>query len=431
MKNEFNEIINQLAIKGKELGFYHLSLDEKPFDGRHITVKGKDYLFFSSCSYLGLDIHPALKKASIEAVEKYGVNLSSSRLTVSLGMYEEIEGLLGQIFNKPVYMAPSTSLGHIATIPTLMDKDDAIIMDQQVHNSVKNAVQMVKPEGIHTEILKHNRMDYLETRIQILRQDYKRVWYMADSVYSMFGDVAPFKDMYDFLNKYEQFHLYVDDAHGMSWAGKNGRGYALSKIPFHPKMLMATSTGKGYGSGGGAIIFYDEEQKQLVKNCSSTNIFSGPLQPAVLGAAIASAHIHLSNEIDTLQDDLFERMFYFIQTAAKYGIPVVSNELTPIFFIATGKKEVSYKLAAFLQKEGYYCMTTVFPAVPMKNSGLRLTVHNHLTLKDIDGILGLIAEALPIILREENVTMEEIYEAFSMSPPNKEIITTIERRKIA
>ena len=118
MKNEFNDIINQLAIKGKDLGFYHLSLQDEYFDGRHITVNGKKYLFFSSCSYLGLDTHPALKKASIEAIEKYGVNLSSSRLTVSLGMYEEIENLLGQIFGKPVYMAPSTSLGHIAAIPT-------------------------------------------------------------------------------------------------------------------------------------------------------------------------------------------------------------------------------------------------------------------------------------------------------------------------
>ncbi|HWB63614.1 MAG TPA: aminotransferase class I/II-fold pyridoxal phosphate-dependent enzyme, partial [Chitinophagales bacterium] len=309
MKKEFNEIINQHAINGKALGFYHLFTEDEQFDGKHITVNGNKYKFFSSCSYLGLETHPAMKKAAIEAVEKFGTQFSSSRMTVSMGMYEKLEGLLSEIFGKPTYLAPTTSLGHIAIIPTIMDENDAIIMDQQVHNSVKNAVQMVKPEGVHTEIIKHNRMDHLETRIQILRQNHKRVWYMGDSVYSMFGDVAPFKEIYDLLNRYEDFHFYVDDAHGMSWAGKHGRGYVLSKIPYHPRMILTSSLAKGFGSCGGALAFYDEDQKNLVKNCSSPSIFSGPLQPAVLGASIASAHIHLSDEIDRLQDDLYERMF--------------------------------------------------------------------------------------------------------------------------
>ncbi len=67
--------------------------------------------------------------------------------------------MLEIVFGKPVYVTPSTTLGHIAAIPLLMEKGDAVIMDQQVHNSVKTAVQLIKPEGVHTEIIKHNRMD--------------------------------------------------------------------------------------------------------------------------------------------------------------------------------------------------------------------------------------------------------------------------------
>ena len=432
MKKEFIEIINQHASKGKELGFYHLMTEDDHFDGRIITVNGKPFKFFSSCSYLGLETNEKMKQAAIEAVLKYGTQFSSSRMTVSMGMYEEIESLLGEIMGKPVYLAPTTSLGHIAIIPTIMDENDAIIMDQQVHNSVKNAVQMVKPEGVHTEIIKHNRLDYLETRIQILRQNYSRVWYMADSVYSMYGDVAPFGEIYDFLNKYEQFHLYVDDAHGMSWSGKHGRGYVLSKIPYHPRMIVTSSLAKGFGSCGGLLSFYDEEQKTLIRNASSPSIFSGPLQPAVLGASIASAKIHLSDEIETLQDNLFERIFYFTQTAARFSVPVIQKDMTPIFFVAIGKKEVNYKLSHVLMDAGYYCMNTVFPAVPMKNSGLRITVTNHITLKDIEGILSTIAEALPRIMEEENYSMEEIYRDFGIAPPTRDIIEQpFERRKIA
>jgi len=32
------------------------------------------------------------------------------------------------------------------------------------------------------------------------------------------------------LDKNPQPHLYVDDAHSMSWAGKHGTGYLLSQI---------------------------------------------------------------------------------------------------------------------------------------------------------------------------------------------------------
>ncbi len=254
---------------------------------------------------------------------------------------------------------------------------------------------------------------------------------MADSVYSMFGDGAPFSEISTLLDKYEQFHFYVDDAHGMSWAGKNGRGYALSKMRYHERMIMATSLGKGFGSGGGALIFENEEQKSLIKNCSGPSIFAGPLQPAVLGAAIASAKIHLSDEIDTLQDELFERMFYFQQAAKRYNLPLVGNDLTPIFFIGTGKKEIAYRVSSFLQKEGFYCMTTAFPAVPIKNSGLRLTVHNHLTMQDIDGMLSRIAEILPLALKEQNSSLEEIHEAFGIQPQQHEFIIPIEKRKIA
>lgn len=74
------------------------------------------------------------------------------------------------------------------------------------------------PLNIYVETLKHNRIDYLETRIQILKQTYDRVWYFCDGVYFINGDTAPFKDLWQLLDKYDQFNLYVDDAH------RNGLG---------------------------------------------------------------------------------------------------------------------------------------------------------------------------------------------------------------
>ncbi len=434
MRKEFSEQINKLMNKSRELGLSHLNLENESFDGKHITVKGQTYNYFASCSYLGLETDPRLKQASIEAIERFGTQFSCSRSSAQLGMYEELEGKLGEIFGKPTLLAASTSLGHMSIIPVIMSPSDAIIMDAQCHNSIKNAVQMCKPDGVHVETLKHSRIDLLETRIQILRQNHERVWYMFDGIYSMLGDPSPISDLQDLLNRYEQFNLYVDDAHGMSWTGKHGRGFTLSKMPFHPRMIVTSSLAKGFGSCGGALVFNDEDQKTLIRNCGSSLIFSGPLQPAVLAANIASANIHLSPEIETLQNDLYERMFYFTQTARRLGLPVVNNDMKPIFYIGTGTNEIGYKVTQFLMKEGFYVNHIIFPVVPMKNTGLRIVTTNHHTLQEIHQLLDLIAYALPKFMKEEGYSMEQIYEAFNMTNPQSTAVETAEAallRKIA
>ena len=397
------------------MGLLQLVAEDESTNGRTVTVKGKEMVYFGSCNYLGLETDSRLKEAAIDAIQRYGTQTSYSRAGLSNKLYEELEDKLTKIFGHPTILAPTTSLGHVSTIPVIIGERDALILDHQVHNSVKNAVQMVKAEGIYVETLKHNRIDYLETRIQILRQSYDKVWYFCDGVYSMFGDIAPFDQLWQLLDKYEQFHLYVDDAHGMSWTGQHGRGLALSKMPFHPNMILTTSLAKGFANCGGALVFNNEKQKSFVRNCGSSFIFSGPLQPAVLAASIAAADIHLSSEIETLQNDLFERMLCFIERAKELNIPVVSNELTPIFYIATSKAEVGYKMVKYLMDKGILVHQNVFPTVPVKNSGIRIALTNHITIKDIHSLLDHIAAVFPIFLEEENYTLDEIYEAFNMN----------------
>jgi 7-keto-8-aminopelargonate synthetase-like enzyme len=79
----------------------------------------------------------------------------------------------------------------------------------------------------------------------------------------------------------------------------------------HPKLCLISSLGKGFGAYGAVMVFPEEQQKQIIKFTGSSLIFSGPVYPAVLGAAIASADIHLSPEIYTKQAQQKKRMTYF------------------------------------------------------------------------------------------------------------------------
>jgi len=288
------ETVNRIMSTAKKQGISHLKV-ERLTNGREIQIKGKKLISFGSCSYLGLENERFIQDASIKAIRDYGTQFSCSRSFLGLSLYDELEETLEQMFGHPTIVVSTISLGHIAAIPLLVQPEDVVIMDHQVHASVGNAVQIAKAGGARVEMIRHSNMEMLENRIQKLSKCYKKIWYMADGVYSMYGDKAPVKELYALLEKYDQLHLYIDDAHGMSWTGENGRGFVMNEIDMHPRMIVGASFSKSFASGGGAIICPNPEIKELIMNCGSTIIFSGPIQPAVLAASIASAKFQLKH----------------------------------------------------------------------------------------------------------------------------------------
>jgi 7-keto-8-aminopelargonate synthetase-like enzyme len=394
----------------KELGVIHGHFTDHSLNGRTLQVAGNELFHFANCSYLGLELDHRLKAAATDAIERYGVTFACSRTYLESNLYPILEGKFEQIFEKPCLVAGSTSLGHISSIPNIVQKNDAIILDQQVHHSVQNATLMAKATGIHVEIVRHNRMDILENKIIELSKKHRKIWYMADGVYSMFGDIAPMPTLYEMLNKYEQFHIYIDDAHGMSWAGKHGRGFALSQVGyFHPKMCFITSLGKGFGTGGGVMVFGTELERSFIKNVGSTLIFSGPIPMSMLAASIASADIHLSDEIHLKQTQLQDRMRFFVEKSNELDLPIVRQDHSPICFIGTGPTYTdSLEVGHLLQKDGFFVNVSSYPVVPLKQSGLRITLNITHSHELIEQLLLSIAKRLA----QKNINKTTVMKAF-------------------
>ena len=409
------DIVNQVASIAARLGIVHNNTEDESLDGRHITIGGKKLLYFGSCGYLGLEHDERLKAGAIRAIEKYGTQFSSSRAYVSSVYYRQSEEMLRSMFSdRPVLLLQSLTLGHLSNIPLLVGNDDAVILDSQVHDSVQTAVQLLRTRDIHIEIIRHNRMDMLENRIRVLKNDYKKIWYMCDGVYSMQGDYAPIKELYKLADEYEQLHLYVDDIHGMSWAGPNGAGYVSSQGEFHSRLYLTTGMTKAFGTAGGLLVFPEEKSYQLVKNTSKAFIFSIQMPPSILGATIESARIHLSKEIYSLQEELSDKMHYFNTTAKKLGLPLIKETNSPIGFIGVGKPDVGYNMVRRMMNKGYYFNLSVFPSVSYNNTGLRIPVNRMNTYEDIESLLQEIAIQLPMALEDSQSSMSDIYRHFKL-----------------
>ncbi|MEM6684882.1 MAG: aminotransferase class I/II-fold pyridoxal phosphate-dependent enzyme, partial [Bacteroidota bacterium] len=364
----------------------------------------KKHLNFSSCSYLGLALDERVINGAIDGVKRFGTSFPTSRSFVTMGYLDELEMKLEQLFGYSCIVTTSTSLAHAAFLPLFIHEKDAFICDHQVHTSIRVASEIVRAKGCLADVVRHNSIEILEEKIKTHSKTHRNVWYFADGVYSMYGDKAPIKELNRLLDTYENFHVYIDDAHGMSWTGDNGKGYVLREAALHPRMVLSTSLGKAFGSIGGVLVCNNPEIKKTIKACGSSFIFSSPVPPSVIGASIASADIHLSEEMHTLQSGLQNRIQYFKQLAFDTQLPILGEGNTPIFFIPSGNPETTFQLSKRLMDCGFYQSSAVYPSVPFNSGGVRLTLTNWLEMEDIQRMVATLYVEREKILHQEKIS---------------------------
>lgn len=412
--NNHLNTIDSLFTDAKDRGVLHLNSSAGLVAGRKIFIQGGEHLNFGSLGYLGLETDERLKEGAINYVEQYGTQSVMSRTYISTSIVNEMEETLETMFGFPTLVYSRASTAHISVIPTLVDRNDAIVLDQQAHFSIQTASQLMRQKGVTIEMVRHNNLEMLEKKIVELSATKEKIWYMADGVYSMFGDVAPMAELQALAEKYPKLWLYVDDCHGMSWTGKHGNGYVLNAAPMHERMILISTMAKGYGVHGGIAVFPNEELHRKVKVFGGPLSYSLPLSPADLGACMASAKIHLSDEIYQMQHELRERITYCNELLDASGLPVVSNPDTPIYFIGMGQPKVGYNMVSRLLQEGIYLNPSFFPMVPVKATGLRFGLTRNHEPEDLKTLVDAIAYHFPKALEEEGRTENQVRKAFRL-----------------
>lgn len=419
--NDYLDAVEVFLSTAKKNGVLCLTAATKPIEGSIIEVNGKEVVNFGSCSYLGMEFDKRLKSAAIEGIHKYGTQFSSSRGYMSIGLYKELETVLEQVFGSTCVVASTTTLAHFGTIPVLVKDKDAVIFDHQVHSSVQTAISLLKSRDITIESIRHNNMEMLEEAIVRLLNNHDSVWYMADGIYSMFGDHCPVEDLQRLLDKYKNFKIYIDDAHGMSWYGDKGKGYALSHFKPSEQVVVLVSLSKAFGCGGAAVILHSQELKDQLLICGGTFIFSGPIQPAVLSAALASAKLHLEPEFKQIQQELWENIWLAKRLVTELDLPIVSYSETPVFFIGLGHFGLTNELIEKLLDKGHYINIGCFPAVSTKKSGLRITITRKQSKEQIKALFYDIKMLLDELLTKHDHSYELIYRAFGEEMKRRDV----------
>ncbi len=355
------------------------------YSGRQVELGGRLLYNFGCCSYMGLERRPELREAVAAAANDYGTQFSFSRAYLECALYQELEATLERMTGRPMLVAPSTTLAHLAALPVLVRDHDAVLIDQFAHASLHTATELLRDTPVH--LFRHNRLDQVEQQLSDLSSRHESVWLIIDGLYSMFGDFAPFDDLAGLLERFPQMHLYIDDAHSTGWFGKHGRGAALAHLGSHDRVVVALSLNKAFAAAGGALALPDHPLKTRIRRCGGPMLFSGPIQPPMLGAAVASAKFHLTTEHVNLQNELQSRIDYALAAADQAGLPLATKHRTPIFFIEHDSVNEATDSVRDLLDQGFYVCPSAFPAVPVNRPGVRFTITLHNRLEDIDGFI--------------------------------------------
>lgn len=147
------------------------------------------------------------------------------------------------------------------------------------------------------------------------------------------------------------------------------------------------------------------------------------MQPGNLGAAVEAAKIHLSTEIEDLKEDLHENIKYTSLMLKKYGLPVVHETDSPVFFVGVSLPKIGNSIIKKMVADGYYLNLGVFPAVPLKNTGIRFTITRLHTFQQIEDMVARLAHNFGQTLTEEEFPSAKIYEAFNLNTTQENQVT--------
>ena len=274
---KYSEFHAQLAELKQKQSYRRIQVVDS---NTHLVNSNRQELInFSSNDYLGLAADEELQQrffADTGIDKSHWMSASSSRaLTGTSSSHSELEKLIAQSYNKSgALLFNSGYHANTGILPALTSKDDLIVADKLVHASLIDGLNLCSAKF---KRYAHNDIDHLTQLLEKHRQDYRHVWIVSESLFSMDGDIAPLAELVALKEQY-QCYLYIDEAHAIGCLGATGLGLAEQHDVIDDIDLLVSTFGKALASCGG-FVAGDEVLIQSLVNKSRSWLFSTALAP--------------------------------------------------------------------------------------------------------------------------------------------------------
>src|SRR5258706_9557102 len=369
----------------KEQNLYKPLVELQSEQGGRITVNGRRVINLSSNNYLGLNTHPALKKAAIEAIVQWGAGAGAARTIIgTMSIHEQLEKRIAEFKHVEASIVfQSGFTANAGTIPTITTKEDCIISDELNHASIIDGCRLAGLPSEQRPVFKHKDLNSLEDVLK-RSQEYKKRLIITDGVFSMDGDIAPLPGIVDLAERYDAA-VMVDDAHGSGVLG-GGRGTAYH-FGVHQRLDIQLGTlSKAVGVMGGYIAG-SARLVEWLQQRARPFLFSTAHPPAVVAAVLAA--IELMDSDPSFTNKLWENTRYWQDGLKRLGFDIGVTE-TPITPVMTGDEGKALDLQRGLFEEGVMALAIVFPTVARGKARIRTMPNASHSREDLDDALAAI-----------------------------------------
>lgn len=376
--NFYDELKNEM----KELEDNGLLVNIRTLEtaqGAWLVVDGKKVLNMCSNNYLDFANKNELKKAAIDAINKWGVGPGAVRsIAGTLEIHNELERELAEFKGvEDTLVVQSGFNANQAVIPAIMGEEDAILSDELNHASIIDGVRLTKSKKY---VWKHKDITSLEESLKKADEEgARRKLVITDGVFSMDGDIAPLDEITKVSKKYNAL-VMVDDAHGEGVLGKNGRGI-VDHFGLHEEVDIEVGTlSKAFGVVGGFVAGKKELIKYL-KQKARPFLFSSSLSPSETGAALAAVR-YLKEKGDPVEK-LWDNAKYFQDKIKSLGFDI-GHTVTPITPVMLFEAKIAKEFSKRLYEEGIFASAIGFPTVPKGKARIRVMISASHSKEDLD-----------------------------------------------
>jgi len=367
--------------------FRPLRVLESP-QAAEVVIAGRKLINLSSNNYLGLNTHPRLIEAAIQAAREWGAGSGAVRtIAGTQTLHEELERRLAAFKLTPAALTFQSGYAvNIGVLSAMLDEGDVVISDKLNHASIIDGIRLTKADRL---LYDHVDVDDAERALSQARaKGYRRILLVTDGVFSMDGDIAPLPELVDRADHYGAA-VMVDDAHASGVLGRNGRG-TTDHFDLHGRIALNIGTlSKALGVVGGYIASTQPVRDYLIHK-GRPFLFSSSHPPAVVAACIAAIDV-LEQEPELIAQ-LWDNTHYFKTQLSALGFDVGRSQ-TPITPVMCGEAPTAMHLSDLLMERGVFAQPIGFPTVPRGQARVRTIVMSTHTRPHLDQALEAFADA--------------------------------------
>lgn len=349
---------------------------------------GHEFLNLSSCSYLGLNSHPTVIEAGIEALRSENITgLAMAEFRVRLDVMHRLEEELTDLFGARTLPSISCGVLSAAVLPLLASghltdgEPMVMVFDKFAHFSMNFVRPIVADESL-VLTCPHNDLQFLE---DVCRK-YPRVAYVCEGAYST-GGLADLEGIKALQERYGMF-VYLDDSHALSTQGADGGGYARSVFTeLDERTMIVASTAKAFGSTGGIAMIGAASHFDFLYRSGPMGWSQG-LRTAAVGTTLGSIAVHRTPELGRRQRQLAQNIEIFDRRLKDHDVRGTGSHIK---FVTLGDNDRAVRLATDLYRAGYYTSAMFFPIVARSQAGVRLMLRGDMTsalTEEFGSVLG-------------------------------------------